>query len=376
MRRLLLILLLLGCADSYAQDGKPKANDWVVGDAAKAGFDVAALERLTNDIKAGQFTNTHAVLIEHDGSLVYEHYFEGTDERHGQPIATRLMDKTSLHDIRSVTKSVTSVLLGIALAEKLKDNDFENAVKRSISEYLTDKTIGEPQKAITLHHVLTMTSGLKWNELNHSYRDANNDAVRLYSVRDPAQYALSRPVIHKPGSKWNYNGGCTYMLGDVILKQSGQTIDDFARKRLFAPLGISTFEWHGSPQWQSGNPSAAAGLRLTARDLAKIGSVYLHGGKWRGKQVVPAKWVELSTIRHSRDCGKLSGNGIWGYGYQWKVGKLPTGQDIFAAAGNGNQRLFVLPKQRMAVTIFAGQYNLPFKPHSEMIMKRILEARR
>lgn len=371
----LAIFLSLAGADSNAQEPKAKTDHWVLGDAAKAGFDTAALKKLAADIEAGD-TNTHAVLIEHDGSLVYEEYFEGKDERHSRPLGRRLMERDSLHDLRSVTKSVTSVLLGIALADKVKDDDFKTAVARPIGKFLPDLTLGVEQKAITLHHVLTMTVGLQWNELNHSYRDANNDAVRLYRERDPVQYAFSRPVVAKPGKTWNYNGGCTYLLGDVIHKETGKTIDEFAREKLFAPLGITTFEWSGSEHWESGNKGAAAGLRLSARDLAKIGSVYLHGGKWRGQQLVPAKWVELSTMRHATDIGRLSGNGIWGYGYHWKVGKLPSGESIFAAAGNGNQRLFVLPKERIAVTIFAGRYNLPFKPHSEMIMKQILEARK
>ena len=114
---------------------------------------------------------------------------------------------------------------------------------------------------------------------------------------------------------------------------------------------------------------------LAARDLAKIGSVYLHGGKWRGRQVVPQAWVDLSSVRYVKEMGAWSGGGIWGYGYHWKVGDLPTGHRALAAAGNGNQRVFVIPKERVVVTIFAGQYNLPFQPHSEMILKSILEAR-
>lgn len=371
-----IIVLFLNCADLYGQDETTKIGEWVFGDAAEAGFDAAALEQLTQDIKTGD-TNTHAVLIEHDGSLIYEQYFEGTDERHGKPTGRRLMESSSLHDLRSATKSVTSALLGIALADKLEDDDFEAAVQQPIGEYLPDLTLGEEHQAITLHHVLTMTAGLEWNEMNHhSYRDPINDAIRLWSVPNPTQHAFSRPIVAEPGTTWNYNAGCSSALGDVILELTGQKIDEFAKEKLFEPLGITTFEWYGSDRWESGIPSPGAGLRLTARDLAKIGSLYLHGGKWRDEQVVPAKWVELSTVRHSQDMGAWSGNGIWGYGYHWKVGKVPTGHFIFAAAGNGNQRLFVVPEERIAVTIFAGQYNLPFQPHSEMIMKQILEARR
>ena len=125
------------------------------------------------------------------------------------------------------------------------------------------------------------------------------------------------------------------------------------------------------------NPSAAAGLRLTARDLGRIGTLFLNKGRWQGHQIVPENWVKQSTERHVRSLGKWSGNGIWGYGYQWRVGTLPVGnRHVISGVGNGNQRLFIVPQDQLVVTIFAGQYSLPFEPHSEMILNRILQARR
>ena len=365
------VLLLCGCADSdERQRTRTETDGWVIGDAADAGIDAAALERLAKDIEAGEFPNTHALLIEHRGSLVFERYFTGTDERFGEPIGERVMRRDSLHDLRSVTKSVTSALLGIALAD-----GFEEKVARPIVEYLPDLELGPEQRKITLEHVLTMTAGLEWNEMEHSYADARNDAVRLYGVRDPAAHVLSRAVAHEPGSVWYYNGGCTQVLAAVILKLTGQTVDEFAKERLFAPLGITEFEWRRPQGWVTGNPSAKTGLRLTARDLAKIGSVYSQKGRWRGKQIIPEAWVDLSIVRHVREIGKWSGGGIWGYGYQWRVGDVPVGARVVAGAGNGNQRLFVLPEDGLVVTVYAGQYNRPFRPHSEMILKRVLEAR-
>jgi CubicO group peptidase (beta-lactamase class C family) len=369
LRTALGLLLLSGCAGPEPQSGADAANDWVLGDAAEAGFDPAALDQLVLDIEAGMFPNTHALLIEHDGALVFERYFSGSDERWGEPIPTRVIGPDSLHDLRSVSKSVTSALLGIALA-----GDFSEAVARTVADYLPDLELEAGPREITLHQVLTMTTGLQWNEMTVPYTDPTNDEIRLYSAGDPALYVMTRPIEHEPGSTWYYSGGSTQVLASVISKLTGQRLDEFAQERLFEPLGITEFEWLGPGNWTPDNPAAMSGLRLRARDLAKIGSLYLHGGGWRGRQVVPRAWVDRSMARHVQEVGEWSDGGVWGYGYQWWVGDLPTGQRVVAGVGNGNQRLFVIPAERLVVTVFAGEYNV-FEGHSERILDRVLAAR-
>lgn len=360
------LLLLCGCTESDGRSGVPEgADDWLIGNATEAGFDVAALEQLALDIEAGEFPNTHALLIEHEGSLVFERYFSGPDERWGDPIAMRIMGPDSLHDVRSIAKSVTSVLLGIAL-----QGDFESAAARPIAEYLPSFTATPEQRAITLHHILTMTAGLEWNEWDVPYTDPNNDEIRLYDASNPALYVMNRPIEHEPGSTWYYSSGTTQVLATVIFELTGQTLGDYAREHLFAPLGITAFEWLGPEGWMPDNPAAMSGLRLTARDLAKIGSLYLHGGRWQGHQIVPEAWVERSSTRHVAETGIQ----WWSYGYQWWVGDLPTGGRVIAGVGNGNQRLFILPGERLVVTIFSGEYNR-FEGHSERILDRVLAAR-
>jgi len=117
-----------------------------------------------------------------------------------------------------------------------------------------------------------------------------------------------------------------------------------------------------------------SGLRLTARDLAKVGSVFLHDGRWNGRQIVPEEWAERSTTRIVEDIGKWSAGGMWGFGYLWWIGDLADGQRIVAAKGNGNQRLFILPEQKIVVTVLAGEYNRHGN-HSERILHRILAVR-
>lgn len=364
------VLLLLGCAEADTPAPPVEAPDWPLGDPAEAGFDVKALDRLTRDILAGEYPNTHAVLVEYDGKLVYENYFSGTDERWGEPIPTRALGPDSLHDLRSISKSVTSALLGITLADS-----FDAAVARPVADYLPGLDVDASRRGITLHHLLTMTAGLEWNEMDVPYTDSTNDELRLYDARDPAAEVLDRPLVSAPGDTWYYSGGTTQVLATIVSELTGQTLDDFAREHLFDPLGITDFEWLGPGGWTPDNPAAMSGLRLTARDLAKIGSVYLHGGRWRGRQVVPAEWVARSSERHVPEIGDWSREGLWGYGYQWWIGDWPTGQRVVAGVGNGNQRLFVVPSERLVVTVFAGQYNA-FAPHSEAILDRVLSARR
>jgi CubicO group peptidase (beta-lactamase class C family) len=364
------VLLLLGCAEAGTPAPPVEAPDWPLGDPAEAGFDVEALDQLTQDIFAGEYPNTHAVLVEYDGALVYENYFSGTDERWGEPLPPRALGPDSLHDLRSISKSVTSALLGIALADS-----FAAALARPVADYLPGLDVDASHRGITLHHVLTMTAGLEWNEMDVPYTDSTNDELRLYEASDPAAEVLDRPLVSPPGDAWYYSGGTTQVLATVISAMTGQTLDDFARDHLFAPLGITDFEWLGPGGWIPDNPAAMSGLRLTARDLAKIGSVYLHGGRWRGTQIVPAEWVARSSERHVPEIGDWSSGGLWGYGYQWWIGDWPAGQRVIAGVGNGNQRLFVVPSERLVVTVFAGQYNA-FAPHSEAILDRVLSARR
>ena len=356
---------------SIGSETIPQASGdgWVVGDPEDAGFDYAELERLAVDIRAGSFPNTHAVLIEHDGVLVYERYFSGTDERWGEFLGNRLLGPDDLHDVRSISKSVTSALLGIALAA-----EFESAVEKPIFEYLPNLAMGEAQQAITLHHALTMTAGLQWNEMTVPYTHPANDENRLYDAVDPAQYVMTRPLEFPVGSTWYYNGGLSQVLATVIYTLTGQRLDQYAQVHLFEPLSVTQFEWLGPGSWEPNNPAAMSGLRLRARDLAKIGSVFLHLGRWNGRQIVPEAWVERSMTRFVEEIGDWSDGGIWGYGYQWRVGDLPDGERVVAGFGNGNQRLFILPEERIVVTVLAGEYNR-FEGHSERILDRVLAAR-
>jgi len=273
-------------------------DGWTVGKPSEARLDLAALSALASEVEKDTLPNVHAVLIERNGRLVFERYWPGDDENWGQRMGRVDHGPATQHDLRSVTKSVTSALLGIALGDTSED-----ALARPIASFFPNRqALGAGLDTVTLHHVLTMTAGLEWNEMEVPYTDNENDEIRLYNTDDPVGLVLAREVRDTPGSRWYYNGGLTQVTAEVIEHLTDKTIDKYAEEVLFGPLGITDYTWHRSGAWHTNSsPSAASGLRLRARDLAKIASVFLHNGQWQGRQIVPAAWVVASTTRHVQD---------------------------------------------------------------------------
>jgi len=332
-----------------------RADGWMTANADSLGVDAKRLAALTQSVRAWPELGVHAILIERAGRLIYEEYFDGFDERWGQPLGRVSMSATQLHDVRSVTKSVVSALTGIALgAGAIRSLD--QPVIEWFPEYPELNTA--ERRRVTLAHVLGMTSGLEWNE-NVPYNDPKNDEIRMTRDTQPLRYALSPPFVHAPGAEFNYNGGLTHVIGAVLERATRTPVEEYVRAKLFEPLGITEFEWLGD---LAGLPAIASGLRLRARDVAKFGSLYLHRGQWKGKQIIPADWVDLSTRRHFRF--RLQGTGAdggeFGYAYFWWYNCYPTPAGLIearTAIGNGQQRIFVLPGLDMVVTVLAGRYN-------------------
>lgn len=352
-----------------------QSDGWAIASPEAAYLDVKALSNLTRLIERGvEYPNTHAVLIEHAGQLVYEAYLEGNDEVPDSDTAKhRAFDADSLHDLRSVSKSVTSALLGIALGD-----DYAEALAAPVTTHLEGVWFGPEMGAVTLQHVLTMTAGIEWDQWAHPYGDPKNDEYQLSLADDPVAMVLNRPVKHRPGTVWKYSSGLTQVLAGIIEQRTGKRLDVYAEEMLFKPLGITEFEWHGSRHWRpEGTPSAGWGLRLRARDLAKIGSLFLHMGVWKGRQIVPAEWVRLSGQRHVVEM-PWGSRGVYGYGFQWWSGRsksIPSYQ-IIGAFGNGGQRLLIVPDRHLAVTVLAGNYDSAYQDNGNRMLGRIAPAHR
>ena len=330
-------------------------DGWKTGTAESAGLDPARLAALTASARSGADTGLHAILIERGGRLVYEEYFAAPDQRWGASLGRVTPSIAYVHDLRSVTKSVVSALIGIAIGEGAITS-LDQPVVEWFPEYPELNTA--ERRRMTLAHVLGMTSGLEWNE-EIPYSDPRNDEIRMTDAREPLRFALSPRFLHAPGDEWNYNGGLTHVMAAVLERATKQSIEEYSRIKLFEPLGIDTVEWIGD---LAGMPAAASGLRLRARDMAKFGSLFLHGGKWNGKQIIPARWVENSTRRLFKfrlEPGE-DPSSQFGYGHFWWYNCYPTPMGLVearTAIGNGQQRIFVLPGLDMVVTIQAGRYN-------------------
>ena len=340
-------------------------DGWQVADVGFANLNQKLMEQLTGEINAGEFRRIQAVLVAHKEHLVYEYYWTRPNHELEESIK---LGRQSPHRIRSITKSITSLLLGVALK-----SDFEQAVQRTVLDYLPDQQTSDPKsKRISLENVLTMTAGLLWNEMDVPYTDSRNDSNLQERSSDPINYLLARrPVRDEPGGRWYYNGGLTMLTAAVINSLIDKPFFDFARESLFDPLSIKNFAWSG--EWpDSGLVNAAGGLRMNARDLLKIGSLVLNKGQWQGQQIIPSQWVELSTRRLREDLRTWGADGLYGYGYQWWHGRHDN-FDAITALGYGGQRIFVLPEQDLAVVVFAANYEGDWlKP--EAVLNRIVAA--
>ena len=291
-------------------------------------------------------------MIIRDNRLVYEEYFSGEDERRGRRLGVVEHNRDTLHDLRSVTKSVVSAAVMIAVA-KGKIKSVEQPIFDFFPEYIEHAT--GMKKDITIKDLLTMSSGLEWNEAI-SYTDPRNSETSMDNSSDPIGFVLSQKAIQKPGTVFNYCGGCTQVLAAIVKKSTGLDVDEFAAKNLFAPLGISKFEWL---KRRSGMPIAASGLRLRSRDMAKFGLLYMNKGKWDGERIIPSNLVDYSLKEQILTPHKVVGGSI-GYGYQFWRWAFPINNvavSLVGAGGNGGQLIVIDKKLDLIVIITAGNYN-------------------
>jgi CubicO group peptidase (beta-lactamase class C family) len=253
----------------------------------------------------------------------------------------------------SATKSVTSILVGIAIDNKMI-SDVNRKIYELLSQYKGTKWVDKKYE-ITLEHLLTMTAGVDWlaSTSGIPLSDPRNDDAGLYRSYDPIKYTLEKELIEQPGSRYNYSTGLSTVLGEILKKATGLNPDEFADKYLFDPLGIQNHKWKAYP---NGTIDTGGGLYLRSRDMAKIGYMTLKKGKWRGNQIVSEKWVNESTKAHVQKIGKITMASD--YGYQWHHGEIKIRNpriEAFFAQGLGGQYIFIIPALDMVV-VFTHQH--------------------
>jgi CubicO group peptidase (beta-lactamase class C family) len=342
------------------------------------GLEVASLEEVqintrpievaVNRIYSGKFSEVHSMLIYKDGKLVLEEYFTGHDfqwDAPGHYGELRSWDADMPHFAHSVSKSITSLLIGIAI-----DQGFMEHVQQSIFEYLPEYEYlnSTSKQQITIEHLLTGTSGLQWAEWNAPLSSIANDQIAIwYHEEGPVDFVLSRPLKHKPGRHYVYSGGNFEVLGVMLENASGMSYEAFSRKYLFDPMGMDSASWY--QVYPTGEAHAAGGLRITPREMLKLGVCMLNNGSWNGKRIVSEDWVKSSALPYPGNQGiNIPGepSGKQGYSYSWWTKTYTKGGKrihMYAAGGWGGQHIMVLPEANMVVVFTGANYNSRRPPY-------------
>jgi CubicO group peptidase (beta-lactamase class C family) len=352
-----LVLLHFTAELAFAAEPSPDCGNpsdihdqWVIGSPEQQGFDPAVLCAMGKGVLDGKLANVDSIVIVRHGVLVYEHYFDYLD-----PVT---FDAAHKHVSNSMTKSVVSLLVGIAMDRGLI-KDLDASIFSYFPEYADLRT---PEKdRITLRNLLTMSSGL------HS---SHSEQMFLRHDHDPHRRALEMTLVSDPGTSFEYYSLGTELIGAILQKVSGKPVDILAQENIFAPLGIDDIDWYG--RLGNGVPMSSTGLRLSPRDWAKIGQLVLNHGMWQGKQIVPASWIAQSTTE------QLKARKPYSYGFQWWIGRsLHEGHSVewMAAFGFNGQKTIIIPELDTVVVFNASLESAQMAaPEIELLDKYILPA--
>jgi CubicO group peptidase (beta-lactamase class C family)/polyisoprenoid-binding protein YceI len=329
--------------DASASDS-PKSTSfvWKESTLKDQGIDEALIGKIDEEISKN-YKKIYSLLIIKNGFMVYEKYYHSHD-------------KDTITPVFSVTKSVLSALTGIAI----KEGNL-SSVDQKISDLIPDNFNGktENKKEITIRHALTMTGGL-------DSVDANIGS--WFKSSNYVNYVIDQPLTSASGTKFVYNTGLTHLLSAVLTKATGKSTKAFADQYLFGPLEITNYKWDMDPQ---GVYNGGTNLSLTPRDMAKLGYVYLHHGKWEGKQLIPEAWVAESTKK------QIDVNSQTNYGYLFWISELEgKGKKLFSyeAFGYGEQHIRVIPELDTVIVVTSDSNSSEMSNANELIQKYIVPA--
>ncbi len=348
IKNILLFCVTVSLISCYTNDTDqvlvPETNpEWRTSSPENQHLNNVILQNLIIRINNNAFGNIKSLLVARNNYLVFEHYFNGAD-------------RNQMHSLYSVTKSITSIVTGIAI-KKENNIDVNNKIENYFPEYQSE--FDSLKSLITIKDILTMTAGFDWNELLLSYSDPQNDFNKLYSSNDRIGYVLHKAITYTPGTTFIYNTGLPLLQSSILKQSCNISVADYTVLNLFNPLGIVTWSWDTSPDsiTNTGN-----GLALRPADLALIGQLMLNNGNWNGYQIITQEWINESTGK------SVTINSEYNYGYYWwrfsdqssVVSNLPV-NDLYFAWGYGNQFLFIIPVYNMLVVITAdnGENNFP-----------------
>ena len=328
---------------------------WRTASPASEGMDAERLDRMVAMIRQTKLAIDSVTIVRHGTVVLDSRFGSFADGTLGQPYAAG-----GLHELQSATKSVSSMVLGIAMRERAASGlDAKTPVVRLAAAVdYRPKHLDGRKRAMTVEDMLTMQSGLAWRESGYAYEPGSgNDVMAMLQTGDWAQYVIDRPMATRPGTRFEYDTGTSHLVSAAVSVLAHRSAAKVADQRLFGPLGIRDYEWLSDP---SGVTAGGFGLRLQPRDLAKLAYLYLHQGRWDGRQIVPTEWVTQSTTDHVADT-------LHDYGYLWWLDRA----DRYAyMAGLYGQFAAVVPGKDLVAVVTA---HLPATVDATAVTRWLLE---
>ncbi len=361
MRLVLVLVGLLGIQTAWGQ-----GTAAVAASPQELGLDPAVLSKFDSDISSGKYGNVDSLLILRHGKVAFDHTYPhdyaaiyGVEAKKHR--ALNMLDPGGpynyfnpwwhpyyrndgeLHSLQSVTKTVTSIVIGIATTR----GEFPS-LDTPVMKYFDESKVAhldDRKRHLKLRNLITMTVGMKWQD-DLPYSDPNNAATLMESSADWVKFFIDQPMLEEPGTRFYYNDGAPQALSYIFRVATGHDIEEYAAQHLFEPLGIYKWYWKRTPQ---GVPDTEGGLYLDRHDLAKLMILFQHEGEWEGKRIVSSDWVRAS-ITPAVTVNEKAGVK---YGYLWWL--YPYAKDdrrlAFGGSGFGGQLPIVIPDDDLVIVV-------------------------
>jgi CubicO group peptidase (beta-lactamase class C family) len=318
-----------------------------------------AVDQLMNDISSGKWINVHGLIIIKDGRLVAEGYWNGSHV-------------SKLHDIRSASKSVASILVGIAVHKEYISSadarlyDFFPEYRPFFPDTVALNLREQWLNDLTIEHLLNMTSGFEYDDWYESFRGE----IEIQKSRNWVQKAATSGLIRQPGTFYAYNTASLVLLSEVIARTSGLSMKKFAETMFFSPLDINKWKWYS----RKGVIYMGGILRLTLRDMAKIGLLMLNDGVWNDQRLLSQEWIDAITRELNDDELSWQRHGFHHHYLWWQFHEQIKGTPVRAyyASGNGGQTIMFIPGLEMVIAITTGNYNTSLEPQSVQIIREVI----
>ncbi len=328
----------LGCSRGETTESTSEVNNSFEPTITMA----SKLDQLSSKISGGQFGQIHHISVANLNEVIYERNFNN-------------YNSTNLHYCFSISKSMTGLAVEMALKEyNISENEKIVTFLQDYVNSITDQRILD----ISIKNALDMRAGIEWDELSVPYNHSDNDWYKMSQTNDQIEYVISKAVSHDSGQVFTYNGGLSIILSHIVQVLSGMTMENYLYDRLFKKLDISNWDWSTVPP---GVTDGDGGLKLSAKDMIKIGMLGLNEGRWNNEQLLDANWFKkISESALPSSINEYTyANQWWLYSSNTPEVQTIQGEEIYFAWGFGGQNLWIIPSLDLTVLVYSGNYSDP-----------------